>query len=608
MQLLNANIEHDGNAFRCPKDLAVTGTDIRRALIIGQCTADHMRLFLMEIGIECDFVHIQSMNDPSFKPPHDIDSYDLQIIFLPFDVVMPNASYFPLSYDDLDGETKRFDASEKKAQDLLDLASRWLDSHRILTFVGNFLVPQQNPVGRLLPKYDLRNPCYFVEKLNESISIRLDQMENAYLVDIDGIASTFGKKYLLDDSIWSIAHGGFITNVEDENYESKREESDRRLEELGSVDAYYTVRTHDGYVALRNEILSMYRAVRQIDAVKLVVIDLDDTAWRGVAAEEDSSHDFMTLGWPLGFIEALMFLKRRGILLAIVSKNEAENATRAWQKAYGDIFPIDNFVSVKANWLPKHQNMQQILNETNLLAQNTVYIDDNPAEREIIQTTFQGIRTIGSNPYYTRRILLWSPETQVPSISAESQVRTESIKGVMKREDERASMDHADFLVSLEIKCGYSVTSSISDLHFKRSIELINKTNQFNTTGKRWSVEELDTQFQQGMRLFSFFVDDRFTKYGAVCVAIVNGDHIEQMVMSCRVIGLGVEFAALSVVLAQLAAEGFQKVRASAKMTDKNVLSRDLYSKGGFHRNGDEEWVRGLDVPYPEPEHIVFAK
>lgn len=601
--LTNVDPKQDGSAYRCPTDLTRSGAVFQRALVIGQCTADHIRHYFLEAGIACDFVHIQSVLDPSFAPPQPIESYDLQIVFLPMDRIIPDHISFQLAYD-ASAEEERFAQAEQMTHHLLDVATRWLKSHGILTFVGNFLVPQKNPLGSLLPRYDLRNPCYFMEKVNESLSRRVDEMENAYIIDMDGIASTFGKKYLVDDSIWALSHGGFFTNVEYDNFEAHRQGSQKRLEDLGPVSEYYSVRTDDGYRSLRDEILSMYRVVRQSDAVKIVVIDLDDTAWRGIAAEEDNSHEFMTLGWPMGFVEALMFLKRRGILLAIVSKNEHENAVKAWEYAYGNAFPIDNFVSVKANWLPKHENMRQILQETNLLAQNAVYIDDNPAERDIIQSMFPDIRVIGSNPYYTRRILLWSSETQVPFISGESASRTESIKGVIQREADRSTMDHDEFLRSLNIQSHHSVVRSSSDAEFKRCFELLNKTNQFNTTGRRWTLEEISHELEQGLRIFAFDVNDRFTKYGIVCVALVKDDAILQFVMSCRVIGLGVEMAAISVIMDAMRGQGFHAALGMAQETDKNVLSRDLFARAGFQVGDKGTWSRDLNITFARPKHM----
>nr|WP_241025931.1 HAD-IIIC family phosphatase [Burkholderia sp. Tr-20390] len=348
----------------------------------------------------------------------------------------------------------------------------------------------------------------------------------------------------------------------------------------------------------------MYRIVRQVDAVKIVIIDLDDTAWRGIAAEEDNSRDFMTIGWPLGFVEALMLLKRRGILLAIISKNEHENAVGAWERNYGNVFPISNFVSVKANWLPKHENMRQILQETNLLAQNAIYIDDNPAERDIIKSMFPDIRVIGSNPYYTRRILLWSSETQVPFISGESSSRTESIKSVIQRENDRLSMDHDEFLQSLNIKIRYNVVVDSSDKYFKRCLELINKTNQFNTTGRRWTVEEVNSEINDGLKIYAFDVDDRFTQYGIVCVALVKENVVLQFVMSCRVIGLGVEMAALGVIMNSIQAEGLNSALGISQETEKNILSRDLYARAGFQAADQGIWNCDLNVELALPKHM----
>ena len=115
----NANVDHDGVLFRSPTELQRTQVSISRVLLIGQCTADHIRLFLIEEGVECDFVHIQSMLDPDFAPPHPIGSYDFQIVILPFDRITPSESYFSLAYD-VEAEKRRLENSQSEVQSLLD--------------------------------------------------------------------------------------------------------------------------------------------------------------------------------------------------------------------------------------------------------------------------------------------------------------------------------------------------------------------------------------------------------------------------------------------------------------------------------------------------------
>ncbi len=596
---------HDGDLFRCPSDLAVTPLPATRALLVGVCTADHLQGFLREVHqIESDFVHIGSLNDPNAALPRPVEAYDFQIVVLPLDYVMPAHLYFRMRYSDAAAEQARFDTSAAEIQRLLGNALRWNRAHGLLTFVGNFLVPQINPVGRFLPRYDLRNPRYYVEKLNEVLTLSVEQHKNAFMLDIDGIVSSFGKRYTQDDSIWADCHGAFFTEL-DHEFEKTREGAQQRLESLAPVSSYYSTRTREAYIAMTEEIVLSYRAVRQIDAVKLVVIDLDDTAWRGIAAEAELSVEFQRVGWPLGFIEALMYLKRRGVLLSIISKNEMTNAVTAWERVYGGFFPLSNFVSIKVNWKSKAENMEEILAETNLLPKSVVYIDDNPVEREAIHQAFPDIRLLGANPYYLRRILLWSAELQPIAITDESDRRTEMVQNQIVRETSKRQMSHEEFQASLGVQVTTHVVTSVDDPRFARMFELVNKTNQFNTTGKRWTHADYVEGFALGLRGYAMDVSDRFSQYGIVCIALVLGPVIEQFVMSCRVIGLGVETATLAVVEADLKHSGHSEVRATATETAANVLSRDLYSRTGYEQDGGE-WRRALNVTTAIPAHVTL--
>lgn len=599
--------EHDGFKFRCPTDLACTPLQVRRALLVGVCTASHMVGFLSEMyQIESDFVHIGAIAHPDAQLPRPVADYDFQILILPLDHLMPAHHYVHMRYSDPQAEAARFDCGVSELHRLLDHGMRWNREFGLLTFVGNLLVPQINPVGRFMPRYDLRNPQYFVEKLNETLTRSVEAGKNSFVLDIDGLVSTFGKKYVQDDYVWSDSHGAFITNIDHAEFESKREGSSRRLEELGPLTSYYSVDTDKCYRALCEELIQMYRAVRQIDAVKLVVIDLDDTAWRGVAAEENQSREHLTTGWPLGFIEALMYLKRRGILLSIISKNDPDTAKKIWDFAYASFLSMSSFVSPQINWETKSLNMETILFETNLLPKNVLYIDDNPAERDAMTSSFPDIRVLGANPYYLRRILLWSAELQQIQISDESDRRTEMVRHQIERENTKRKMTHDEFLATLDLKVAVSAVSSVTDARFPRMFELLNKTNQFNTTGQRWTYSAFLEQFAAGTTGVVLDVVDRFTNYGVVCVVLLANNIMLQFVMSCRVIGMGIETAAISLVEDQIRSLGFDTIMASTIETPANVLSRDLFAKAGYHQV-ERGWSRRLEAAISIPTHIALV-
>ena len=168
----------------------------------------------------------------------------------------------------------------------------------------------------------------------------------------------------------------------------------------------------------------------------------------------------------------------------------------------------DDFASVKTSWNPKTESIRQILEETNILPGNVLFIDDNPVERAMVEEAFPTIRTLGQDLYYIRRVLLWAPELQVASVSEESTRRTEMTHAQVDRENARKSMSREEFIASLGVSVEKIIISSDESREFARAFELLNKTNQFNTTGKRWSHEEAVRLFSQGGFSHAFKVKD----------------------------------------------------------------------------------------------------
>jgi len=586
--------------FRCPTDLAVSPTPLKRVVIIGSCLVGGMpRSFeSASPGLSADFLLFNNGSVLPESPPYPPETYDFQFIQIPFRSVLPDISYFRMSYVNPDAYSRLFDEACDRMSMMLSQAMRWNREHGMLAFVCNFLVPQQNPMGRLLPRHDLRNFVYFVEKLNEALGQELKSYRNAYLFDQDQIAATYGRKTLQDDVLWTISHGGaFGSN--DFRYDQNR------LEPILPVTAYYPTTVGTFVRLVWAELQAMYRTIRQTDMVKLVLLDLDDTLWRGVVAEEEKIP--VREGWPIGLAEALLFLKQRGVLLGIVSKNDESRVAGLWKRIYGKYLRPDDFAVRKINWRPKADNIEEILAEVNLLPRSVIFIDDNPVERASVKAAFPEMRVLGSNPYLWRRILLWSPETQVPAITAESAVRTEMVQAQVQREGQRKQMSREEFLASLGVRASLTEVHSGADPQFPRTLELINKTNQFNTTGRRWSSQELTRVFEGGGRLFTLTVADKFTAYGIVGVMVVQQDEIIQFVMSCRTVGMDVEIAAVSAALATMVQDGCSQAVTTLVETPANLLCRDLWERCGFVAIGSGHFVRQPIGELVVPPHITVT-
>ncbi len=591
--------KHNDVNYLFPRDLQTTPTKFRRFLVIGSCMAEiynHTQPF----ACESDFIFANNFSGLSQQPPRPITDYDFQFIQIPLRFILPETAVWGTGLSD-EADYKEFFAECCDRISLqLNGMLEWQKQSNILTFVSNFLVPVQNPMGRTLPRYHLSNPAFFIEKLNFYLAGELAKHDNVHLLDVDQISASIGRSRVQEDPIGWISHGGFFPFIP---------ANAARIEPSSSSLDYYIQKTDDFRQAVWYEIEFMYRTIRQIDQVKLLVIDLDDTLWSGVIGEQDDVGPHLVENeiWPMGMSEALSFLKKRGVLLAIVSKNDEGRIRSIWEKVVGNKLPFDSFAAVRINWNPKVQNVSSILATVNLLPHNVVFVDDNPVERAAIKAAFPDIRVLNGHHFYWKRTLLWSAETQVTGVTEESARRTEMVRAQAVRESSRSSSSREDFLASLDLKIRLFCVGVTEDPKFARAFELLNKTNQFNTTGRRWTREEIVSACRDGLQIMAFEADDKYSVYGLVGVVLISGETIEQFVMSCRTAGLGAERAVLSTLCDLLRGQGNRRLQGRLVATPANQLCRNLYEHAGFCQDG-EIWMLPEGVSVLGPTHVALTR
>jgi FkbH-like protein len=594
------NRQVSDHTFRCPMDLAGEPTPLKRAMVIGQCLMLGWPAALKKLvpTAECDFLLFNNAQELSPHPPRPSLEYDFQLVHVPLRSVLPDGVFFRIDYNDFAAYERLFLECEARLRRLLAFAMRWNVDHGLLTFVMNYMQPQSNPLGRLLPRYDLRNVVHFIERLNQVLAAEVSRYQAAYFFDFDQVVATYGRKFVQDDISYQSNHNSVLSDA-DFAYDGGR------IEAAAKISETYLVKSHQMPAFGWTELLAMYRTIRQVDMVKLIVTDLDDTIWRGVAAEcLDHDDEEMMSGWPRGYVEALSALKCRGMLLALLSKNDEARIVPIWKRVVGNRLPLEHFAVRKINWRPKAENFEEILRECNLLPRSVVFIDDNPVERAAIESAFPGVRTLGPNPLLWRRILLWSAETQVATITDESANRTAMVQAQVQRERQRREMSREEFLESLDIEIEMRMFSRVDHPSFPRALELINKTNQFNTSGHRWTQQECREAMASGTRFCVFEVSDRFTNYGIVGVVVLRDAQIAQFVMSCRVVGMDVEIAIISELIKIISEySGAAVISALLAETEFNLLARDLWLRCGFART-DDDWRRASFPGVGRPSHI----
>lgn len=592
---------HNGVHFLTPLDLSRGPAPLRRVALVGSCFLQAWNLQgrnARSCGFDVFNLNHAAKLPEKPSPDREASDYDFQIVQIAMRSFFHDSMLRQIPYGDIAAHESALEQAAERMAFQLSCAMAWNLAHGLLTFVVNFPVPQRNPLGILYPRFDIRNAEHFIYLLNQKLEILVRSYRNAYILDADRIAASFGRRYIQDDIISTIAHSSTL---------ERRGADWARIEPMAPMAKHYEITWPAFFAdAIWAEALCMYRVIRQDDSVKLVIVDLDDTLWRGVSGDMEDVDGEMVAGWPEGFAEALVYLKKRGILLAIVSKNEEARIRAIWQRIFGIKLSIADFSTIRINWRPKAENVAEILSLVNLLPRNVVFIDDNPAERMAVQASFPDIRVLGRNPLYFRRILLWSSETQNAAISAESERRTEMVQAQIVREEKRGALSREAFLATASPSVEIGWLSAIEDRRFSRALELINKTNQFNTTGKRWTAEEMRAFLSSGGLVLVFDVTDAFTAYGLVGVVLLRERSIDQWVMSCRILGLDIEIAVMEQVVEWARARGPGDVKGVLVSTDANFPCRDLFQKCGFMSDG-LSWVLSATATLPKAPHVSIT-
>ena len=325
---------------------------------------------------------------------------------------------------------------------------------------------------------------------------------------------------------------------------------------------------------------------------KVLVLDLDNTLWGGVVADDGLEGIEIGDTSPRGeafkaFQRFVLSLKDRGVLLAVCSKNDHAKAAEPFEKHPEMVLHLDDFVSFKANWNPKPDNLRRIAAELNLGIDSLVFVDDNPAEIEIVRQFAPSVASIllGPDPSDYVGQLKDSRLFEVQAITAEDAQRTSQYKAEVGRATlEATSVDMDSYLASLAMKA--SIREFVPD-DAPRIAQLINKSNQFNlTTRRRTEAEVLEVARRPDRVGFSLRLEDMFGDNGLVSVVIgivYKGEmEIDTWIMSCRVLKRQVEETMLNELLRIAKERGCARVRGVFLPTKKNAMVREFYSHMGF--------------------------
>lgn len=381
-----------------------------------------------------------------------------------------------------------------------------------------------------------------------------------------------------------------------------------------------------GKVAFQGEVLA--EAARDIKAAvrgltggmrKLLVLDLDDTLWGGIVGDVGweqlrlGGHDSVGEAF-VDFQRAIKQLTRRGVLLAVVSKNTEAVALEAMRSHPAMVLRPENFVAWRINWHDKARNVADLVAELNLGLQSVVFIDDNPAERARVREALPEVLV----PDWPEDKLLY-PSTllalrcfDAPAISREDAARTQLYAAEHERETSRQEVGSLDdWLLSIGLQVR---AEPLTPASLPRAAQLLNKTNQMNLSTRRLTEAELRDWAQgPGRALWTLSVSDRFGDAGLTGILGVERDEqaatcrIMDFVLSCRVMGRRIEHTMAHLAVAWAREAGLRHVEAVYLPTAKNKPCHEFWMTSGFEAEPDgQRFTWNVEHAYPLPTPVAL--
>ena len=346
---------------------------------------------------------------------------------------------------------------------------------------------------------------------------------------------------------------------------------------------------------------------------KCLVIDLDNTLWGGVIGDDGLGGIRLGEGGAeaesfKAFQQYLRDLKNRGVLLAVCSKNTDAIARSPFLEHPDMVLRLEDFAAFKANWQPKSDNLREIARELDLPLDAFAFVDDNPAERDEVARALPAVAVVPmpDDPALFIRAVDEARLFESARLTDEDLRRTSTYHARRQSHEALAEVtDVRDYLASLEM---VATVEPFTPVSFERITQLINKTNQFNLTTPRLVRAEVERiAADPAMITRTVRLRDRFGDHGLISVvfARISEDQllVEAWLMSCRVLGRGVERLLFNELISAARRAGLNSLVGFYKPTDRNGLVRNHFSQLGFSSDGVdggvERWRLRLDGAEP---------
>mgnify|MGYP003705826303 FL=1 len=364
--------------------------------------------------------------------------------------------------------------------------------------------------------------------------------------------------------------------------------------------------------------LAAQETVKIIDTLylenkKLIILDLDNTLWGGILG--DDGYDGINLGGhdPVGeayqdFQRELLKLKQKGLILAICSKNNEKNVEEVFKKNKNMILRDKDFAIKKINWHDKAKNINEILNELNLKSNSAVFLDDSKHERERVKTVFDEIVVpdLPLNPMGFVDFILQQPLLNIKAQTKEDETKTKLYHDEAKRKKLKLKIkSNEDWLNELKISVNVYM---LNNQNLERTIQLLNKTNQFNLRTNRYSVGNFKKIYTiNDNKIFIFEVTDKFGSAGIISIVGIFKKkkrlYVNDFVMSCRVFGREIEFGILHCITKIAKKENIETIEFDYKKTKKNLPTIEFLKKTKMKIEKNKFIWKNLKE-YTKPNHL----
>ena len=557
------------NRRKIRRELLSGGTFIEKNVaILGGSTThdirDMLELFLLNNGIRPNFFeseYAQYWQDAMFGND-ELDALKPDVIFIHtsnrnLNIVTPQET-----------RSKLIKLLQEQFEHFGVMWDKLTDKYHCPIIQNNFEYPYYRLLGNR-DASDFRGRVNFITRLNLMFYDYADSHENFFINDINYQSSDYGLSRWSDPFYWHM---------------------------------YKYALCLDAIPVLAFNVANIIKSIFGKNK-KAVALDLDNTLWGGVVGDDGVEN--LELGQETSMGQAysefqgyLKSLHDRGILLNIISKNDNKNAVDGLNHPQMILKP-DDFISIKANWEPKSQNLIQMAKELSLLPESFVFVDDNPAERAIVEQNVPGVAVpaLDRVEHYIAAIDK-AGYFEATTISDDDLKRNEMYEENLKRAELQSTFtDYHAYLLSLKMS---AEIAAFTKVYMSRIAQLTNKSNQFNLTTKRYSQEDIETIANSSEYITLYGkLEDRFGDNGVVSVVIahINGSELDIMLwlMSCRVLKRDMEFAMMDELVRRASKLGIKIINGYYFSTAKNGMVRDFYSQHGFKKisendNGDAKW------------------